>query len=198
MSLLKKLTVRHTATALFLSALTVLGSTSVQAADKATSKTAPAQKVSALSNKFQFTLPAGFIANPLPGGNASNGTSGAKGTMYTNQQTKTVLIIAENTLPEGLNVKDNDTVFLDESITGFTAQQREALPNFNKQSEKSLTIKGLGLRQVDFTATQGGGPTLNTSLLAGSGTRMMLIQVISRVDDKAGHAALVNAILSGK
>lgn len=118
--------------------------------------------------------------------------------MYTNQASKTVLIIAENTLPNGLNVKDNDTVFLDESVSGFATQQRDALPDFNKQSEKSLTIKGLGLRQIDSTATQGGGLTLDTSLLAGSGTRMMLIQIISRADDKAGHAALVKQILGDK
>lgn len=198
MSLLKKIIASKHAAVLLLTALTTFGAASVYAASQPTTKTAAAEKVAVLGNKFTFSLPKGFIANPLPGGDAANGTSGAKGTMYTNQQSKTVLIIAENTLPEGLSVKDNDAVFLDESISGFASQQREALADFNKQSEKSLTLKGLGLRQIDFTATQGGGPTLNTSLLAGSGTRMMLIQIISRADDKAGHAALVKNIIGEK
>lgn len=192
MSLSKK------AVVLILTAVTSFAAVSVYAAKQPAAKTAPAQKISALGGKFAFTLPQGFIANPLPGGDAAKGTAGATGTMYTNQASKTVLIIAENTLPNGLNVKDNDTVFLDESVSGFATQQREALPDFNKQSEKSLTVKGLGLRQIDSTATQGGGLTLDTSLLAGAGTRMMLIQIISRADDKAGHAALVKQILGDK
>ncbi|TVT84800.1 hypothetical protein [Pseudomonas sp. H3(2019)] len=192
MSLSKK------AVVLILTAVTSFAAVNVYAAKQPAAKTAPAQKISALGGKFAFTLPQGFIANPLPGGDATKGTAGATGTMYTNQASKTVLIIAENTLPNGLNVKDNDTAFLDESVSGFATQQREALPDFNKQSEKSLTVKGLGLRQIDSTATQGGGLTLDTSLLAGSGTRMMLIQIISRADDKAGHAALVKQILGDK
>lgn len=192
MSLSKK------AVVLLLTAVTSFAAVSVYAAKQPAAKTAPAQKISALGGKFAFTLPQGFIANPLPGGDAAKGTAGATGTMYTNQASKTVLIIAENTLPNGLNVKDNDTAFLDESVSGFATQQREALPDFNKQSEKSLTVKGLGLRQIDSTATQGGGLTLDTSLLAGSGTRMMLIQIISRADDKARHAALVKQILGDK
>lgn len=186
------------AVVLLLTAVTSFAAVSVYAAKQPAAKTAPAQKVSALGGKFTFTLPQGFIANPLAGGDAAKGTAGATGTMYTNQASKTVLIIAENTLPNGLNVKDNDAAFLDESVSGFATQQREALSDFNKQSEKSLTVKGLGLRQIDSTATQGGGLTLDTSLLAGSGTRMMLIQIISRADDKARHAALVNQILGEK
>ncbi|MBU6959320.1 hypothetical protein KRR23_16465 [Pseudomonas sp. CVAP len=192
MSLSKK------AVVLLLTAVTSFAAVSVYAAKQPAAKTAPAQKISALGGKFAFTLPQGFIANPLPGGDAAKGTAGATGTMYTNQASKTVLIIAENTLPNSLNVKDNDTAFLDESVSGFATQQREALPDFNKQSEKSLIVKGLGLRQIDSTATQGGGLTLDTSLLAGSGTRMMLIQIISRADDKAGHTALVKQILGDK
>lgn len=195
MSLLKKNLFSKKAAALVLTALTAFTAVSVSAASQPATKTAPAQKISVLGGKFTFALPAGFVANKLPGGDAANGTSGATGTMYINPQSKTVLIIAENTLPSGQTVKDNDTAFLDTSLSGFVSQQREALPDFNKQSEKSLTVKGLGLRQIDSTATQGGGPTLNTSLLAGSGTRMMLVQVISRIDDTKGHAALVKQIL---
>nr|BFE89787.1 hypothetical protein GCM10020185_03230 [Pseudomonas brassicacearum subsp. brassicacearum] len=67
-------------------------------------------------------------------------------------------------------------------------------------AKKSLTQKGtgLGLRQLDTSATQGGGPTLDTTLLGASGTHMAVVQIISRASDKAGHEALVKQIASGK
>jgi hypothetical protein len=153
------------------------------------------EKVSMLDGKFAFVLPKGFVADPLPAS-----PSGAKGTMYTNQATKTVVIAAENQIPAGQNVKNNDSEFLDGSVSSFIDDQRKALPDFNKLSEKSLTQKssGLGVRQVDSTATQGGGQTLNTTLLAASGKRMALVQVISRASDKSGHDALVKTILKDK
>ncbi|WP_332768761.1 hypothetical protein [Pseudomonas koreensis] len=183
MSLLSK-----KAAVLLLSAIAALGAINAQAAKgKATS-----EKVSLLDGKFSFVLPKGFVADPLP-----PSPSGAKGTMYTNQATKTVVIAAENQIPQGQNVKDNDGPFLDGAVSSFIEDQRKALPDFNKLSEKSLTRKGtgLGLRQVDSTATQGGGQTLNTTLMAGSGTKMALVQVISRASDKQGHDALIKTLL---
>src|SRR5687768_813841 len=110
MSLLSK-----KAIVLLLVAATSLGALNAQAA-KAASDKAPAQKVSMLGGKFTFTLPKGFIANPLPAGDAATGTAGATGTMYTNQTTKTVVMAAENTIPGGANVKDNDGEFLDATV----------------------------------------------------------------------------------
>jgi hypothetical protein len=184
MSLLSK-----KAVVLLLAAVAGLGAINAQAAK---AKDTGSEKVSMLDGKFTFVLPKGFVADPLPAG-----PTGAKGTMYTNQTTKTVVIAAENVIPEGNNVKDNDSAFLDGTVSDFIDAQRKALPDFNKLTEKSLTQKssGLGLRQVDSTATQGGGQTLNTTLMAGSGTHMALVQVISRVSDKAGHDKLVKTIL---
>jgi len=188
MSLLSK-----KAVVLLLAAVAGFGAMNAQAA-KAKEK-AVTEKVSMLEGKFSFVLPKGFVGDPLPAG-----PTGAKGTMYSNDATKTVVIVAENQIPEGKNVKDNDSAFLDGTVSDFIDAQRKALPDFNKLSEKSLTRKGngLGLRQVDSTATQGGGQTLNTTLLAGSGTRMALVQVISRASDKSGHEALVKTILKEK
>ena len=190
MSLLSK-----KAVVLLLAAATSLGALNAYAAKATAKDTAPAQKVSLLDGKFTFVLPKGFTADPLPAG-----PTGAKGTMYTNQATKTVVIAAENQIAGGASVKDNDNEFLDGSLASFIDDQRKALPDFNKLTEKSLTQKssGLGVRQVDSTATQGGGQTLNTTLLAASGKRMALVQVISRASDKSGHDALVKTILKDK
>lgn len=188
MSLLSK-----KAVVLLLTAVASLGAFNAFAA-KATD-TGPAPKVSMLGDKFKFTLPKGFVANPLPAD-----ATGATGTMYTNATTKTVVIAAENTIPGGASVKDNDGEFLDTSASDFATQQARSLPDFTKLGEKSLTQKGtgLGLRQIDSSATQGGGKTLDTTLMAASGTRMALVQVISRLSDNAGHEALVKQITSGK
>jgi len=188
MSLLSK-----KAVVLLLAAVAGFGALNAQAA-KAKEK-AVTEKVSMLDGKFSFVLPKGFVGDPLPAG-----PTGAKGMMFTNDATKTVVITAENQIPEGNNVKDNDSAFLDGTVSDFIDAQRKALPDFNKLSEKSLTQKGngLGLRQVDSTATQGGGQTLNTTLIAGSGTHMALVQVISRASDKSGHDALVKTILKEK
>jgi hypothetical protein len=190
MSLLSK-----KAVVLLLAAVATLGAMNAQAAKATAKETGSAQKVSMLGGKFTFTLPKGFVANPLP-----TSPTGASGTMYANETTKTVVIAAENSLPEGATVKDNDGAFLDGTVADFDAAQRKALPDYNKLSEKSLTLKstGLGVRQVDSTATQGGGMTLNTTLMAASGSRMTVIQVISRPGDMAAHETLIKQIVSGK
>jgi hypothetical protein len=189
MSLLSKKAV------VLLLAVASLGALNAQAAKVVAKEAASTQKVSMLGNKFTFTLPKGFIANPLP-----PSSTGASGTMYTNETTKTVVIAAENTIPGGVNAKDNDGQFLDSAVSNFATEQAAALPEFTKLSEKSLTQKGtgLGLRQIDSTATQGGGKTLDTTLMAASNKRMAIVQVISRLSDNAGHEALVKQIVAGK
>ncbi|WP_434557720.1 hypothetical protein J3P95_15630 [Pseudomonas sp. Z5-35] len=191
---------RKQAATLLLTAIASLVVLPALAAQPKAAAQAPAQKVSMLGGKFSFTLPKGFIATPLSAGDAAQGTAGATGTMYSNATTRTVVITAENALINGTTVKDNDGTFLDTSMADFAAQKNKTLADVKILSEKSLTQKtsGLGLRQLDTRATQGGGPTLDTTLLGASGTRMAVVQVISRASDSAAHEALVKQIVSGK
>ncbi|WDG53960.1 hypothetical protein [Pseudomonas chlororaphis] len=182
------------ATVLVLAALAGFSALEVSAAQPTNNK-AKVETVSMLGGKFKFSLPKGFIANPLPAGDEASGTAGATGTLYTNASTKTVVIAAENLIPDAVQAKDNDAQFLDSAVSGFLSQQAAALPDFSKQSEKSMTRGGLGLRQIDSTATQGGGMTQSSTLLAGSGNRMAVVQVISRIGDKANHDKLVSQIV---
>ncbi|MBD9461918.1 hypothetical protein [Pseudomonas sp. Pdm06] len=195
MSLLSK-----QAAVLLLGAIASLVVAFAQAAPAKPASDAPAQKVSMLGGKFTFTLPKGFTATPLPAGEAAQGTAGATGTMYSNATSKTVVIAAENIIIDGANVKDDDGTFLDTTMADFAAQRLKSLPDAKILSEKSLKQKGtgLGLRQLDTRATQGGGPTLDTTLLGASGTRMAVVQIISRASDKTGHEALVKQIASGQ
>lgn len=183
--------------------LTVVASLLVSPAHAAQPKAVhepPAQKVSMLDGKFTFTLPKGFTATALPAGDAAQGTAGAAGTMYSSATRKAVVITAQNTLADGASVNDNDGAFLDTALAEFAAQRLKMLPDMKILGETSLTQKGtgLGLRQLDTRATQGGGPTLDTTVLSASGTRMALVQIISRANDQAGHEALVKQIISGR
>ena len=180
---------------LVFAAVAGLGALNAVAASKSAARQASGEKVAVLDGKLAFTLPKGFSASVLPAGSEANGTEGASGTLYSNATTRTVVIAAQNTIPHGANVQDNDAAFLDDAVSGFLAQQAAALPDFSKQSEKNMTLKGLGVRQIDSTASMGGGLTLNSTLIAGSGTRMAVIQIISRATDKAGHTALMKQIL---
>ncbi|KTC51058.1 hypothetical protein AO262_15120 [Pseudomonas fluorescens ABAC62] len=166
---------------------------SVIAAAKPTTQT-----ISTLDGKFTFSLPKAYTADALPAGKAEDGTADTQGTMYANRLTKSVVIVAETVRNDGVVIKDNDPQFLDGAVAGFIKDQSAALPDFKKQSEKKLTFKGLGLRQVDSTATQGGGKTLNSTFLGGSGNHLLVIQAISRADDAKGHAELVKQITGGK
>lgn len=171
----------------------------VLAAGSAFAATPPAtQSISTLGGKFTFSLPKAYVADTLPVSQAEDSSTATQGTLYANQTTKSVVIVAETVRTDGVNIGDNDTPFLDGAVAGFVKDQSAALPDFKKQNEKKLTFKGLGLRQVDSTATQGGGKTLNSTFLGGAGNHMLVIQAISRGDDAKGHAELVKQITGGK
>jgi hypothetical protein len=155
-------------------------------------------KVSTLGGKFAFTLPPGYIANPLPPGDAAHGAEGASGTLYLNESLKRVIIVTESPTPNGSQVSDNDDAFLDAAVAALTNQQQAGLDDYQKLSEKRMKIKTLGLRQVDSTGTMGGGKTLTSTLVAGSGTHMTAVEVVSRAADQAAHEAFVQQIVSGK
>jgi len=168
---------------------------------KHTAKKKPAPtgpKVSTLKGKFHFTLPVGYVASPMDAGDAQNGTSGAKGTLYQSAKEKRVVMASEGPTPGNVTVSDYDADFLDAAVKNFVKEQSAGLPDFKKTGEKEFTVKGLGVREIDSTATQGGGPTRSTVFLAGSGSSMAIVQVISRADDQKGHEALVKKIVAGK
>ena len=143
MSLLSK-----KAVVLLLTAVASLGALNAQAATATDSNTSSTQKVSMLDGKFTFTLPKGFIANTLPAS-----PDGAIGTMYTNEATKTVVIAAENNLPERRQrQRQRRRSFSTGRPPISKPQQRQALPDFNKLSEKSLTQKGQAWACVRSTA----------------------------------------------
>ncbi|MGF6593894.1 hypothetical protein ABIE20_004125 [Pseudomonas sp. 2835] len=179
---------------LTLAVVGLLALPNLHAASKPTTQPKPEVQVAVLGGKFGFTLPAGFVASPLSADEQSSEGAGAVGTLYANAQQKRVVMVIEKPLPEASRPGDNDDAFLDGAVTGFVDRQSAALPDFRQTGEARLNRNGLGVRQIDSTATLGGGKTLNSTFIAGSGERMAVIQVISRSDGASGHAALVKRI----
>ncbi|KAF1032726.1 MAG: hypothetical protein GAK37_00397 [Pseudomonas sp.] len=190
-------TLSKTAALLALAFTTALGASSTFAASKPATKKTDSQTVSTLDGKFTFNLPTAYVGDILPTGSEADGTAYTTGTLYADATTKSVVIVAE-TIRQQASIKDNDPQFLDGAANDFVKSQTAALPDFKKLAQKTLTIKNIGLRQVDSTATQGGGKTLNSTFLAGSGDHMLVIQAISRAEDAKGHEALVKQITGGK
>lgn len=180
---------------LTLAVVGLLGLSNLHAASKPATKPKPEVQVAVLGGKFSFKLPAGFEASPLSADEQSSEGADAVGTLYANAQEKRVVMVIEKPLPEASRPGDNDDAFLDGAVTGFVDRQSAGLPDFRQTGELRLNRNGLGVRQVDSTATLGGGKTLNSTFIAGSGDRMAVIQVISRSDDASGHAALVRRIV---
>ncbi|WP_339441925.1 hypothetical protein [Pseudomonas proteolytica] len=156
------------------------------------------QIVSTLDGKFTFTLPKGYVAEALPAGVQTQGTAGANSTMYINKASKSVVVVAQTLRNDGIDLKDDEPLFLDSAVKGFLKEIGTSLPDYKKLAQKKLLVKGVGLRQVDGTASMGGGKTLNSMFLAGSGNRLLVIQAISRAEDVTGHELLVRQITSGK
>ncbi|MFK0090047.1 hypothetical protein ACIQUS_22470 [Pseudomonas sp. NPDC090755] len=179
---------------LTLAVVGLLGLSNLHAASKPAATPAPVVKVAVLGGKFSFSLPAGFTASPLSDDEQSSEGAGAVGTLYANAKEKRVVMLIEKPLPQASRPGDDDAAFLDGAVTGFVDRQSAGLPDFRQTGESRLSRNGLGVRQVDSTATLGGGKTLNSTFIAGSGDRMAVIQVISRGDDASGHAALVRRI----
>ncbi|MBA1232582.1 polyribonucleotide nucleotidyltransferase [Pseudomonas viridiflava] len=175
----------------------VQGMVSAQAATK-TQATAPAttaQKASLLDDKLAFTLPAGFVQGEMPEIDDKAKAAGVTGALYTDSTQKRVVIATQTPLPMGVEVGDNDSVVLDGLVTGTMAQQ-SAGKDFKKLSEKTILKKnGLGIRQVDTSATMSDTKVLSTTLVAASGKRAAVLNVVSNAKDPKAHAALIKQII---
>ena len=154
----------------------------------------PPERAALLKGKLSFRLPAGFTGSPLPTG-ARMGNADVKGTVYSHQANRQLVIAAEWRTPSGVRVKDDDHVFLERARADYIAQMQKSLPDYEIIGDKALRIKGLGIRQTEGISTFGQVRTLSTSLLAASGTTQAVVRIISRADDGRSHEALVAEVL---
>ncbi|KPY41327.1 Uncharacterized protein ALO48_01064 [Pseudomonas syringae pv. rhaphiolepidis] len=172
---------------------------SVQAATKpqtAAPAAAVVQKASLLGGKLAFTIPAGYVQGEMPEIDAKAKAQGVTGALYTNAAEKRVLIVTETPMPMGVQASDNDGVVLDGLVTGIVAQQSTGYKDFKKLGDKKIVKKnGLGVRQLDTSATMSDAQVLSTSIIAASGARAAVLNVVSNAKNPKEHAALVKAVI---
>lgn len=155
------------------------------------------EHASLLGGKIKFALPPDFVDMKIPSSPAANGSEGVTAFAYANQARQQMVLASEQSpMAEGARAQDNDARFLDGVMASFIRQQA-SWPQYQRQGEKSHTIKGLGFRQIDAIASFDGIPMRVTLLLAGSGDTLALIRITSKADDAAGHDSLVASVLEG-
>lgn len=153
-------------------------------------------KVSLLGGKLAFTLPAGYVKDEMPEIDAKARAEGVSGAMYTQQAEKRVLIVTETPIPVGVEASDDDAQVLDELTAAALTQQGTSYQNVQRLGEQRIVKdNGLGVRQLDASATLGGAEVLSTTLLAASGKRSAVLNVISSARNPAAHEAAVKAVI---
>lgn len=163
---------------------------------KSTKQVAAQEKVSLLGGKLAFTLPAGFVKGEMPEIDANAVAQGVTGALYTNQAEKRVLIITEMPIPMGIEAEDNDAEVLDGLLVGQQAHQSGSYKDFKKLSEKKLVKKnGLGVGRLDTSVTMSGAPVLSTTVVAASGKRSAILNVVSRAANAKEHTAMVKTVI---
>ncbi|RMQ47107.1 hypothetical protein ALQ04_00092 [Pseudomonas cichorii] len=171
---------------------------SVQAATKpaAEKQAAASQKASLLGGKLAFTLPAGYVKGEMPEIDAKAIAQGVTGALYTHQAQQRVVIVTETPIPMEVQASDNDSLVLDGLVAGTLAQQRSGYTDVKELGEKTIVKKnGLGIRQVDISATMSGAKVLSTTIFAASGTRAAILNVISSAKHPAEHAQMVKTVI---
>ncbi|KPX30679.1 hypothetical protein [Pseudomonas ficuserectae] len=177
------------------SMVSVQAATKPQAAAPAAAAAA-VQKASLLGGKLAFTIPAGYVQGEMPEIDAKAKAQGVTGALYTNAAEKRVLIVTETPMPMGVQASDNDGVVLDGLVTGILAQQSTGYKDFKKLGDKKIVKKnGLGVRQLDTSATMSDAQVLSTSIIAASGARAAVLNVVSNAKNPKEHAALVKAVI---
>ncbi|MBX8475784.1 polyribonucleotide nucleotidyltransferase [Pseudomonas cichorii] len=174
------------------------GIASAQAATKpaAEKQAVASQKASLLDGKLAFTLPAGYVKGEMPEIDAKAIAQGVSGALYTHQAQKRVLIVTETPIPMDMQASDNDRLVLDGLVAGTLTQQRASYTNFKELGEKTIVKKnGLGIRQIDASATMSGAKVLSTTLVAASGSRSAILNVISSAKNAAEHEQMVKVVV---
>ncbi|CAM3461089.1 polyribonucleotide nucleotidyltransferase [Pseudomonas floridensis] len=163
---------------------------------QATAPAAAVQKASVLDGKLAFTLPAGYVRGEMPEIDEKAKAQGVTGALYSNATDKRVVIVTETPIPMDVKASDNDSVVLDGLVTGILAQQTAGYKDFKKLGEKKIVKKnGLGVRQLDTSATMSDAQVLSTTIMAASGTRAAVLNVVSNAKNPKEHAALVKTVI---
>jgi hypothetical protein len=160
---------------------------------------AVAPRVSLLDGMLVFTLPQGFATLPAvspPGGKTLDPR--VKRLSFIDSAKGQTVAAIESPTPNGLNTSSTDNHYLDGMVSRFVMQQASSVPGYQSLAIKRLTVNGLAIRQIESVENHGDTRLWTSTLLANAGSLFALVAVTTAVDDKPGHTALVQQVLSGK
>lgn len=145
---------------------------------------------SMLTGKLRFTLPDGFNRTVLP----PDGKRGSEVVFLDPGQNQMVLT-TESPAGDRASVGDDDPAFLDAALADHLVELDKPAPTYKPLATRSLSLKGLGLRRTDGRSTFFDHPVYSTSLVAGSGVMVAIVMVVSNIEDRDRHQALVARIV---
>lgn len=146
-----------------------------------------ARSLSVLGGKLPFVLK-GYETRPMPSDQSS--------TMYFNSQSNQAIIVTEGPVPVATG-ETSDNAFR-VAVDTLKEKQNAASANYRITSEKTIAVNGLKVYRLDGTDDVNGMQLLMATLMAIDNQKIAVIEVMSSVNDAAGHTAAVNNILSGK
>lgn len=159
-------------------------------APAAAARSAGSAMTSMLDGKLRFTLPAGFDRTALPPDDR-----GGAGAVFIDPDRHQMVMITESRNADGVWAGDDDRAFLDTALAAHLIELDKPTPNYHRLGKQSLSIKGLGLRRTDGTTSFFDKRVASTSLIAGSGASLATVMIMTPIEERARHQALVASIL---
>lgn len=141
------------------------------------------QSVSVAGGKLRFVLK-GVEARVL---NNEHGD-----TMYFDPQSNQAIIVSEGPAPTAGATPDAAFRI---AVDTLKEKQQAASPNYRITSEKTIQVNGLKVYRLDATDDFNGMKLLMASLMTMNDQKITIIDVMSSVNDPAGHAAALKNIL---
>lgn len=164
--------------------LAALSGAATMAVAAAPEKTASdTQSVTLAGGKLKFVLK-GVEARTL---NSENG-----GTMYFDPKSEQAIIVTEGPAPTAGTTQDAAFRL---AVDTLKEKQQAASPNFRMTSEKTVQVNGLKMYRLDGTDDFNGLKLLMASLMTMNDQKITVIEVMSSVNDPAGHTAALKNIL---
>jgi hypothetical protein len=118
---------------------------------------------------------------------------GRSGTLFYNKETNRVVIVGEEPLPA--TARDSSAQDFLDGMKVIKARQQAASADYQVMRELTERVHGLDVHRIDATDDIQGKQVLQTTLLAVGAQTFIVIQLMSSVQDKTGHATAVSNIL---
>jgi len=152
----------------------------------------PEQPAAAASDTQSVSLAGGKLKFVLKGVEARVLNNEQGGTMYFDPKSERAIIVTEGPAPTAGTTPD--AVFR-VAVDTLKEKQHAASSNFHVTSENTTQVNGLKMYRLDATDDFNGMKLLMASLMTMNDQKITIIEVMSSVNDPAGHEAAVKNIV---